>query len=252
MISITRFINAIFSIYAFLVFVSFMLIILPFVLIASFFGKVRGGNIIYKLCRFWADGCLVFWGIRHQVIYEAPHNTRHPNIFVFNHNSYMDIPEMMVAIKQNFRALGKSEMTKIPLFGFIYRNAVVTVERGSAENRAKSVETLKSILKKNISVAIAPEGTFNMSNKPLKEFYDGAFKIAIETQTPIKPLIFLDAVDRLHYKSIFSFKPGKLRTVFLEEVKTEGLGNEDIQELKQKVYAMMESALVRYKASWIQ
>jgi len=91
-----------------------------------------------------------------------------------------------------------------------------------------------------------------MSNKPLKEFYDGAFKIAIETQTPIKPLIFLDAVDRLHYKSIFSFKPGKLRTVFLEEVKTEGLGNEDIQELKQKVYAMMESALVRYKASWIQ
>jgi len=59
----------------------------------------------------------------------------------------MDIPEMMVAIKQNFRALGKSEMTKIPLFGFIYRNAVVTVERGSAENRAKSVETLKSILR---------------------------------------------------------------------------------------------------------
>ncbi|MFT3981063.1 MAG: lysophospholipid acyltransferase family protein [Ferruginibacter sp.] len=252
MLLLTRTFKAIFSIYAFASFLLVMFLIFPFVIIASFFGKVVGGNIIYILCRFWADTCLFLWGIRHRIIYEQPHDRSHPCIFVFNHNSYMDIPEMMVAIRQNFRALGKAEMTKIPVFGFIYKNAVVTVDRSSAENRSKSVLTLKSVLKKNISIALAPEGTFNMSHQPLKEFYDGAFKIAIETQTPIKPIIFLDAVDRLHYSSVFSFNPGKLRTVYLEEVGVDGLDIKDVNLLKQKVYSRMEEAIIRYKASWVQ
>jgi 1-acyl-sn-glycerol-3-phosphate acyltransferase len=33
---------------------------------------------------------------------------------------------------------------------------------------------------------IFPEGTFNETGKPLKSFYDGAFRISIETRTPVK------------------------------------------------------------------
>ena len=49
---------------------------------------------------------------------------------------------------------------------------------------------------------VFPEGTFNMTTQPLKEFYDGAFRVAIETQTPVKPVLFLDAYSRMHYESI--------------------------------------------------
>lgn len=249
----SRVIGVIFSIYAFTVFLLVMFLIFPFIIIASFFGRVTGGNIIYILCRFWADTCLLFWGIRHKNIYEYPHDPSHPCIFVFNHISYMDIPILMAAFRhQHIRVLGKAEMTKVPIFGFIYKNAVVTVDRSDAAHRAKSVLTLKSIIRKNISVVIAPEGTFNMGHQPLEEFYDGAFKIAIETQTPVKPVIFLDAYDRLHYKSIFSLTPGRSRAVYLEEVKVDGLKGSDTPALKQKVYNIMEAALVRYKASWIQ
>lgn len=165
----------------------------------------------------------------------------------------MDIPIMLAALRQQqFRALGKAEMTKIPIFGFIYKSAVVTVDRSDASHRAKSVATLKSILAKNISVALAPEGTFNMSHAPLKHFYDGAFKIAIETQTAIKPVIFLDAVDRLHYSSIFSLNPGRSRAVFLEPVDVAGFTSADTAQLKKKVYEQMEAALIKYKASWIK
>ena len=105
----------------------------------------------------------------------------------------MDIPIIMKAIrKQPFRILGKSEMAKIPVFGFLYQHAVVMVDRSNAVKRAESVAKLKAFIRKGISVVIAPEGTFNMTANPLKEFYDGAFKIAIETQTPIKPILFLD------------------------------------------------------------
>lgn len=209
--------------------------------------------MIYILCRFWANTFLLLCGIRHRNIYEAAHDPGHPCIFVFNHGSYMDIPIMMAAFrKQQFRALGKAEMTRVPIFGFIYKNAVVTVDRSDAAHRAKSVMTLKSVLKKNISIALAPEGTFNMSNAPLKDFFDGAFKIAIETQTPIKPVLFLDAYDRLHYRSIFSLNPGRSRAVFLEEVPVAGFTNADTARLREIVYDKMESALIKYKASWIK
>jgi 1-acyl-sn-glycerol-3-phosphate acyltransferase len=148
--------------------------------------------------------------------------------------------------------LGKAEMAKVPVFGFIYRSAAIMVERDSAANRASSVIKLKAVLKKNISVVIAPEGTFNMTNKPLKEFYDGAFRIAIETQTPIKPVIFLDAYDRLNYKSIFSFTPGRSRTVYLEQVEVNNYSLDEVNKLKEKVYHIMETGLVKYKASWIR
>ena len=128
----------------------------------------------------------------------------------------------------------------------------MTVDRSSAENRAKSVLLLKSILKKGISVLVFPEGTFNMTHKPLKEFYDGAFRIAIETGTPIKPVLLLNAYDRMHYKSIFSLNPGKSRSVFLPEVPVDGLSLSDAGMLKEKVFAMMKAELIRREATWIE
>ncbi len=242
----------IYSVYGFSCFLIIMLLLFPFIIIASFFGMITGGNIIYKICRFWADLWLVLIGVYHQNIYEAPHDVSKQYIFVSNHISYLDIPVMMKAVRrQNLRILGKSEMSKIPVFGFIYRNGAVMVNRSSPHERMKSVLILKSILKKNISVFICPEGTFNTTHQPLKNFYNGAFKIAIETQTSIKPIIFLDTYDRLNYKSIFSLTPGKSRAVYLPETQTTGLIIENVEALKQKIYEQMETALLNYNATWI-
>lgn len=243
----------IYNIYAYLLFLAFMLLVFPLVIVASFFGKVKGGNFIYGLCRLWSDVVMLLWGIHHTNQFETPHDAGRQYVFVFNHISYLDIPIILKTIrKQHFRILGKAEMSKIPVFGFIYRQAVVMVDRSNPEKRARSIRQLKSVINKGISVVIAPEGTFNMTHRPLKEFYDGAFRVAIETQTPIKPILFLDAYDRMSYKSIFSLVPGRSRSVYLEEVSVEGLTLNDMQILKESVYKLMEEKLVEYKASWIQ
>lgn len=229
-----------------------MLLIFPLVIVASFFGRVRGGNMVYDLCRFWADAVLFFWGIPHRNYYDAPKATGHAVVFVFNHISYIDIPILMkIFRKQPIRILGKAELAKVPVFGFIYRNAVIAVDRSSSENRARSLREMKKMLNRNIPIVIAPEGTFNTTHKPLKDFYDGAFRIAIETNTNIQPVIIRDGYDRLSYESIFSLNPGKSRAHYLPEVSTEGLDIEDIGELKSKIYNQMEDALIRYNASWI-
>ncbi len=245
--------RAVFSIYGFLLFITIMLLVFPLVIAASFFGKIRGGNFIYKICQHWADVFLPLCGIIHRNTYEVSHDSNRQYVFVFNHISYLDIPVIMKTIRQqHFRILGKAELARVPIFGFLYRNAVVLVERTSVEKRAKSVRQLKSVINKGISVVIAPEGTFNTTNQPLKEFYDGAFKVAIETQTPIKPVLFLDTYDRLSYQNIFSLTPGLSRSVYLEEVSVEGMTMKDVKLLKEKVYKLMEDKLIQYKASWVK
>lgn len=240
-------IGFIYSIYAFILFVALMLLVFPFVLLALPFGKIRGGNIIYQLCRFWATSWYVLIGIRHKEIYEHPHDRSRQYIFVANHISYMDIPPLVRIAHQPIRVLGKYEMVRIPVFGWIYRAAVVLVNRTNAETRAKSVRALKSALKHGISIFIFPEGTFNEGTTPLKEFFDGAFRIAIETGTPIKPLLLVDSLDRLHFRSIFSLTPGYNRVVYLEEVPVAGLTLKDIPLLKQRVYDIMDAGLRRYR-----
>ncbi len=248
---ILKVLHVIYSLYGFLLFTVLMFILFPFVIIASFFGRVRGGNIIYSICYLWGDVWFFLLGIKHKNIYEAP-TYNGQQIFISNHISYFDVPVMMKAIRhKHIRILGKSEMARIPIFGFIYKKAVVLVDRTNVSKRAGSIKILKSILNRNISIFICPEGTFNTTHKPLKEFYDGAFRIAIETQTPISPILFLDTYDRLHYNNIFSLNPGRSRAVHLSTVFTEGLTLKDLQSLKTLVYKKMEEGLNRYKASWI-
>jgi 1-acyl-sn-glycerol-3-phosphate acyltransferase len=246
-----RVLQIIYSFYAFVCFVAIMLLIFPFVLLASFLGRIKGGNLIYKLCMLWADIWFVLIGIYVKRIYEAPHDKSKQYIFVSNHISYLDPPVLVKAFRQPVRALGKMEMAKIPVFGFIYSKAIVMVDRSSAEQRAASLRILRSIIKKGISVMVFPEGTFNTTHKPLKEFYDGAFRLAIETQTPVKPVLFLDAYNRLCYETGLLMTPGRCRIVYLPEIPVAGLTLSDLPILKRKVYDLMEDRLIGYRAAWI-
>lgn len=240
----------IFSIYALITFVAIMLLLFPFAIIASFFGRIKGGNMMMRICMIWADLWFLLIFIWHKKIYEAPHDKSKSYIFVSNHISYLDAAIIPKAYRQRIRPLGKVEMSNVPIFGFMYRNAIVTVDRSSPANRAKSVNILKSLINKGISVLVFPEGTFNMTTQPLKSFFDGAFRVAIETQTPVKPVLFLDAYRRMPYESLFSLTPGRSRIVYLDEIPVSGYTTSDVALLKDEVYALMERKLVEYNAAW--
>lgn len=244
--AILKFLQFVYCIYAILLFIAIMLVSFPIIMLAVPFG-IKGGNFIFKVCKAWARTWYFFIGITHKEIYEAKHDLTQQYIFVANHISYIDIPPIVCMAKQPIRVLGKYEMIKIPIFGWIYRATVILVDRRNAETRSRSVRALKAAVNRGISIFIFPEGTFNETNQPLKEFYDGAFRIAIETQTPIKPLLFIDTLKRLHYKSLFELTPGPNRVVFLEVVPVIGLTMQDLPNLKQEVYNLMDAGLRKYQ-----
>jgi len=211
-------------------------------------GKEKISEHVYFICRYWGKILYFFMGIRHSEIFEAPHDFNRAHVFVGNHNSYMDIPTIVQLKHQPIRPLGKFESSKIPLFGLIYRHAVVMVDRSDPEKRAQSLRNLKAALEKHISIFIFPEGTFSMTEEyPLKSFFNGAFKLAIEMNIPIQPVLLVDSVDRMHFSSALTLTPGKHRVVYLETVEVSDYTLDQMDALKDLVYKKMDEGMRRYR-----
>ena len=238
----------VYCLYVILVFASLTILAATALLLLLPFGLQKLSTRVYFVCRYWSKILYYFIGFRHKEIYEAPHQFKRPHIFVGNHNSYMDIPPIVQLKHQPIRALGKFESSKIPIFGWVYRAAVIMVDRSSPEKRAQSLRNLKAALHKKVSIFIFPEGTFSMTSEvPLKSFFNGAFKLAIEMKIPIQPVLMIDAVDRMHYDSLFSLTPGWNRVVYLETIEVEKYTMDQVNELRDLVHEKMDKGLRRYR-----
>jgi len=148
---IIKVVQVVYCVYALVMFAFFMLLALPVILISSAFG-IKGGNFLYNVCKVWARLWYIVILVKHKELYESPHDKKRQFIFVANHISYLDIPPMVLGIHQPFRALGKYEMVKVPVFGWIYRAAVILVNRKDAETRARSVRALKAAIARGMSI----------------------------------------------------------------------------------------------------
>lgn len=238
--------SALYLFYAALIFIFLMFIVLPFVLLASaIFKNYTGKRIILLLLRCWAWGFSItslFWvntKNKHLINQDVPH------IYVGNHGSYLDAIAVCISLPQHFSPLGKIEMTKIPVFGLIYKRIVVMIDRSSKESREKSVNALKKDISAGQSILIFPEGTMNKTDVPLSEFYDGAFRIAIETQTPLMPFVILKNRDLLPRVNPLNARPGILTTIFIAPVEVKGLTIDDLPQLKDKVFNLMQDAIIK-------
>jgi len=240
-----RLLSAIFLLYAAIIFITLMFVALPFVLLFSAIFPINmSKRAILIVLRTWAAlfSLFGFFWITTKNKWSVDRSKSH--IYVGNHGSYLDAIAVCVAVPQYFSALGKVEITKVPIFGLIYKRIVVLIDRSSKESREQSVQALKQDLASGLSILIFAEGTMNQTEKPLADFYDGAFRIAIETQTPIIPFVMMNNRELLPRKDPLKARPGLITTIFLPEVSVVGLTMDDVPNLKRKVYDVMENAIL--------
>lgn len=240
----------IYSVYAILCAIILLLILFPFVFTFSFRREPKGSNSIFMACHIYAKAWFFMVGIKYIEIQKGDYNPCDQYVYISNHQSYIDILIMFRAMRSPYRPLGKAEMARYPIFGHFYKKVVISVNRREFSSRAKSFAALKETLKQHNGVFIFPEGTFNESDKPLKHFQDGAFQLALKTQTNIKPLIFVDNLQRMHYSSIFTMSPGICRVVFLEEININNYHTDETSTLKQNAYENMHKTLVQYRSNF--
>lgn len=160
-------------------------------------------------------------------------------IVTCNHNSFMDIPISSPGIPAGNKTIAKVELSRIPLFGMIYKRGSVLVDRKSEQSRKKSYLQMKQVLEQGLHMCIYPEGTRNKTNDPLKSFKDGAFRLAIETGTPIIPAVILGTKEMLPAHIPFYFRPGNIKMIFLAPVETKDMSIDELPALRDKIFDLM-------------
>jgi 1-acyl-sn-glycerol-3-phosphate acyltransferase len=231
----------IYTVWVFFVFTSVMVLFLPGFLLPVLFGH-RGVSVTHFFIKGWSWIFSFLNRIPYEIIDRQNIERKKSYIFVSNHTSYLDIPPLVVTIRGQFRALAKKELLKIPVFGWIANVMCVVVDRSSNESRRQSIMHLKEILDKGISVLIFPEGTQNRTKDALQPFYDGAFRIAIETQEPVLPIAVVGA-GKLMPPGRISVLPGKVKVIVGNAVTTEGLTLSDVKQLRDNVFARMSAMI---------
>ncbi|RYE24965.1 MAG: 1-acyl-sn-glycerol-3-phosphate acyltransferase [Sphingobacteriales bacterium] len=241
-----KLLQPVYTIYVLFTFVVCLLVAFPLFLIIGLWDKPWARRTIWNVVHYWALGWLVLIGMpMRRKGFKPTFNQRY--VIVANHISYMDTIDIYAAIPSYFRTLAKKEMAAIPIFGYVYKQLTILVDRSSTHSRSKSLRLMWRAIKNESHITVFPEGTFNEGEQPLKEFFDGAFRLAINTQVPVLPLLLPDTVDRWHYSGWYKLWPGRNRAIFMEPIPTEGMTMADLPALKAKAHELMSAALVEAK-----
>jgi 1-acyl-sn-glycerol-3-phosphate acyltransferase len=222
-----------------------MLVLLPGIVLPFFMGR-KYSWIGYKFLKFWSWIFSMLTFIRYSIVGRENFHKGKSYIYVSNHTSFLDIPGICLTIPGEFRPLAKKELLKIPVFGWIAQSAAIIVDRSSGESRKKSMDKLKKILLDGLSILIFAEGTQNRTKEILQPFKDGAFRIAIDTQEPILPMVVVGA-GPLMPPGTLRLKPGKIKVVVAPEIPTTGLTYDDIPKLKRQTFDIMKELILKHR-----
>lgn len=151
-------------------------------------------------------------------------------IVVCNHNSLMDVPVSTPFMPRANKTIAKKSFSKVPVFGWVYTFGSVLVDRNSDASRRRSIEEMKKMLNIGLDMVIYPEGTRNRSNEPLKKFYDGAFRLAVDTGKPVLPAVLFHTKKILPANKFFYLLPHKLEMHFLPAVNSTGISADTLKD----------------------
>jgi len=207
-----KFFQWIYTAYAALLFFVLMLLVGLFVLIPLLIHP-RGDLISFVFIRFWVASWSFLTGIRYEVHGKESIDLKQAYIYIFNHRSNLDAPLIPMVVPHRVRAIGKKELSKIPIFATVVGKLAIWVDRTNILSRHESLKKLNLLLQKGISIVVAPEGTRNNTNQTLLPFQKGAFRLSIETQTPILMMAVIGA-DQLMKRGSWLLKPGKIRVYY--------------------------------------
>ena len=229
--------------------------VIPFLLLFPFFYlalRTRKFDRVFRLKRLWAR-IIAIGSFLHPVIsYSSKkYNLPRPCVVVSNHTSYLDIIFSPFYVDHTAVFMGKYELLKIPLFKYFFVYLDIPVNRRSNTDAHKAYSDCGRKIAENISVVIYPEGTISEEGR-LKPFKNGAFKLAVDKQVPIVPVVNLNNWWFLQNGGFFKSngRPGIPLIVVGDPISTAGMNDKNVPELKEKVYTFIQDELKKFNAKY--
>jgi 1-acyl-sn-glycerol-3-phosphate acyltransferase len=226
----------------------------PFLLLFPLFYRAmkRGRHhVVFSLKRLWAriitTGVFLFPRITYRTgKYKMPE----PCVIVCNHTSYLDIVLTPFFIDHTAVFMAKHELMRIPLFGLFFKYFDIPVNRRSMTGSHKAFQDAAAKIDQGLSVIIYPEGTISNEGK-LKPFKNGAFKLAIEKQVPVIPVVNLNNWWFLQNGGFFKSngRPGIPRIIVGQAIETKGMDEKNTNALRDKVFTFINDELEAFYGS---
>jgi 1-acyl-sn-glycerol-3-phosphate acyltransferase len=204
---------------------------------------IRGQQYFITVSRIWMRIWLLLIGCPVKVRGRAHFKKGSNYVVVFNHNALLDVPLSAPFVPGANKTIAKASFAKVPLFGWFYSKGSVLVDRKNEQSRVKSFDAMKKVLLTGMHMCIYPEGTRNRTGEPLKPFYDGAFKLAIESGKEIMPCILLGTRKAMPINKSFYLLPTPLEMHFLPPVSSLQIA---VKALNQKVFDQMKAFYISH------
>jgi 1-acyl-sn-glycerol-3-phosphate acyltransferase len=225
--------------YCLLLFVISFLLVFPFFLVPIVFKKKF--SWVGVINRTWGHILFPLVFLPYRVEVRGNMNSKKQYIFCPNHFSYLDIP-VMALNPYNAIFVGKDEMERIPLFGFMYRHLHITVNREKLKSRYDTYVKSGEALDQGKSLTIFPEGGIVSKEFPkMARFKDGAFRLSLEKQIPIVPVTI--ATNWIILPEGLNYLRRKTIRIILHEPIEPDASRWTVPTLKDEVYRIIDTEL---------
>lgn len=232
----------IWALWGLIIFVATLLVFVWPITFTFLIAEPNGVKAFKAVSKFWMQIFLYAIGCPMHVYNKHHYKRGEQYVVTANHRSFMDVPLLTPFFPGPNKTIAKKEMARIPLFGWVYTRGSVLVDRSSDESRKRSFEKMRRVLLKyKLCMAIYPEGTRNRSKEPLKPFYDGAFRLAVDTKKDVIPVVMRYTDVVLPPSNIFWLWPHRIEMHLLPPVSVAGKTS---AQVKAEVFDVM-SAFIR-------
>jgi putative phosphoserine phosphatase/1-acylglycerol-3-phosphate O-acyltransferase len=191
------------------------------------------------------DLALSIAGVKLRVIGEQHLWSHRPAVFIFNHQSSIDVAVIGSLIRRDLTGVAKIEASRDPRFAPIgYVTDVVYVDRSDSKQARAALEPAVQRLKDGTSIAIAPEGTRSPTPR-MGRFKKGAFHLAMQAGVPLVPIVIRNAGDVM-WRGSLVIRPGTIDVAVLRPIPTDGW---QISELDRRI-SMIHAMFTRTLEDW--
>ena len=189
-----------------------------------------------------SDWSLAAAGVKLNVVGEENLWAERPAVFLFNHQSQLDVFVLGALLRKNFTGVAKKSLEKDPFFAPVgWLADVAYIDRA---NNAKAREELKPVveaLRSGRSIAIAPEGTRSPTPR-LLPFKKGPFHMAMQAGVPLVPIVMRNCGELMASHS-YVIHPGVVDVAVLPPIPTDGWSAADLDSNVRSVRQLYLSTL---------
>ncbi|MFI5399038.1 MAG: HAD-IB family hydrolase [Candidatus Binatia bacterium] len=177
----------------------------------------------------WGELGTALAGVELHITGEEHLWSHRPAVFIFNHQSGLDMLLLCKLLRRDMIGIAKQEMRLNPIFGPAFALAgTVFIDRFNRDKAIEALQPAVEALQQGLSIAIAPEGT-RSPTPSVGRFKKGAFHLAMAAKVPIVPIVFRNTLDALPKHAVV-VRPATVEVVVHPPMPTSAWKPEDLDQ----------------------